>query len=143
MNRTFWRDKSLAELSEEEWEALCDGCGKCCLHKIEDEDTGEIFYSRVACKLLDIRACRCTRYAERGRLVPDCLSLREGFSEYRWLPSTCAYRLRAEGRALPDWHPLLTGDPASAHRAGVSVRAFAISEREVEDPYEHILEWLD
>jgi uncharacterized cysteine cluster protein YcgN (CxxCxxCC family) len=145
MNEFFWREKSLAEMSGDEWESLCDGCGKCCLHKIEDEDTGEIFFSRVACGLLDIRACRCTRYAERVRLVADCLELREGFTEFHWLPSTCAYRLLAQGRDLPSWHPLLTGDAESVHRAGVSVRAFALSEHEVEDPYEpiHILEWLE
>lgn len=142
MNPYFWREKTLGEMSLEEWEALCDGCGRCCLHKIEDEDTQKLFYSRVACKLLDIKRCRCTRYAERQSLVPDCMSLREGFAQFQWLPSTCAYRLLAQGEELPRWHPLRTGDAESVHKAGISVRSFALSENEVADPYAHIVEWL-
>lgn len=129
----FWRNKTLAELNQEEWEALCDGCGRCCLHKLEDEDTGEIAYTRVVCHLLDLATCRCSRYAERTRWVLDCLDLRKDFQQFHWLPATCAYRLLAEGKNLPVWHPLLTGTAESVHSAGKSVRHFAVSEREVED----------
>ena len=137
--REFWR-LPLAELTAEEWEALCDGCGRCCLHKLEYEDTGELVFTRVSCHLLDIEACRCTRYADRRRLVPDCLDLRAGFSQFHWLPATCAYRLRHEGRDLPDWHPLISGEADSVHRAGISVRNLALSELEVDDVEDHVID---
>ncbi len=126
----FWERKTLDELSEAEWEALCDGCGRCCMVKLEDVDTGERLDTRLACRLLDIGACRCTAYANRHVEVPDCLRLTPP-SVYGldWLPGTCAYRLRAQGRPLLWWHPLVSGDPETVHQAGISVRGFAISER--------------
>lgn len=127
----FWKRKRLEEMTAEEWESLCDGCGKCCLHKLEDPDSGEVAYTAVACRLLDERRIRCTRYAERRRLVPDCAVLTaEAVRKMHWLPKTCAYRLIAEGKDLYGWHPLVSGDPESVHRAGVSVRGRTVSERE-------------
>lgn len=136
----FWQDKGLQEMTEREWESLCDGCGRCCLNKLEDEDTGEIFYTRAACRLLDIERCRCTRYTGRIREMSGCLDLREGFSQFHWLPRTCAYRLLHEGKGLPEWHPLLTGRAESVHEAGISVRSVAISEAEVDDIEDHVME---
>ncbi|QFY41460.1 YcgN family cysteine cluster protein [Candidatus Methylospira mobilis] len=138
----FWEYKALADLSESEWESLCDGCGRCCLHKLEDEDTDEILFTRVACRLLDIDSCRCSNYPERRALVPECLDMRRSFTQLHWLPVTCSYRLHAEGKSLPFWHPLLTGNPASVHNAGISVRGFAIPESETDDPEDHVIEWL-
>ncbi len=116
----FWR-KPLAELTKREWEALCDGCGRCCLVKLEDEDTGAIHFTDVACKLFDSGACRCRDYARRSRIVTDCIRLTtENVETIPWLPPTCAYRLRREGKELPDWHPLVSGDPETVRSAGVS-----------------------
>ncbi len=135
----FWLSKTLDQLSQSEWESLCDGCGKCCLHKLEDEDSGEIAYTRIACVLLDTSSCRCSDYPNRFRKVPECLRLKpEDVSEFHWLPRTCAYRLIAEGRQLPDWHPLISGDPESVHRAGVSVSGLGVSEAEVPEE-----QWFD
>lgn len=134
----FW-ERPLAELTRPEWEALCDGCGKCCLNKIEYEDTGEVAFTRVACRLLDGQSCRCSSYANRHDFVPDCVVLTpEKLDQIAWwLPATCAYRLRAEGRPLYDWHPLLAQDPEAIHRAGQSVRGWTVSEAEVsEDDWE-------
>lgn len=142
-NKPFWQSKKLTEMSVQEWESLCDSCGKCCLNKIEDEDTGEIFFTSVVCNLIDRETCRCTRYLERTRLVPDCVDIKaEKFLQYDWLPTTCAYRLVAEGKDLPDWHPLVSGNPETVHEAGVSVRSYAISEGEASDLVEHVIEWL-
>ena len=128
----FWKTKTLAEMSTEEWESLCDGCGRCCLIKLEDEDTGELAYTRVACELLDIGACRCTDYDNRHERVPGCIRLTtSAVDELGWLPSTCAYRLVANGEGLAWWHPLVSNDPSTIHEAGVSVRDFAISEKRV------------
>lgn len=141
----FWEVKTLEQMSATEWESLCDGCGKCCLHKLEDEDNGDIHYTNVACRYLDDDNCRCQAYAERQRLVPDCIVLRpEDVAEFHWLPDTCAYRLLAEGNPLPDWHPLRSGDPASVHRAGISARGRTVSEAEVaeEDWEECIVHWV-
>ena len=143
-SRPFWRVKRLAEMSRTEWESLCDGCGKCCLIKLEDPDTAEIVHTDVACYLLDLGTCRCGNYAQRGRLVPDCVVLEARTVEkLRWMPSTCAYRLLAEGKELAWWHPLVSGDPDTIHRAGISVRGRAVSEARVEDAEleDHIVDW--
>ena len=136
----FWRHKRLSEMSQPEWESLCDGCGKCCLVKLEDVDTGVIDHTNVACRLLDLGACRCTNYAARDRLVPDCIVLSaERVKTLRWLPATCAYRLVDEGKDLAWWHPLVSGDPDTVHQAGISIRDWAISEREAGDIEDHIV----
>jgi uncharacterized cysteine cluster protein YcgN (CxxCxxCC family) len=136
----FWKTTPLAEMSHEQWESLCDGCAKCCLLKLEDIDTGEIAYTNVVCRLLDIGACTCTRYEERQRLVPDCVRVTpENLSELFWMPKTCAYRLLAEGKELMWWHPLVSGDPTTVHRAGVSVRGRCVSERRAGPLEHHIL----
>ena len=139
----FWKRKKLAEMTAGEWESLCDGCGKCCLNKLMDEETGEIQPTRLACRLLDIGACRCTRYEERQRLVPDCVMLTPAnLRELSWMPSTCAYRLLDEGKELAWWHPLVSGDPETVHRAGVSVRGRVVSERGARKPLEHyVVDW--
>lgn len=124
----FW-ERPIEALNRAEWEALCDGCGQCCLHKVEDEDTGAIYPTNVACKLLDIPSARCCDYPNRKKQVPDCLRLTPRLAaEIEWLPDTCAYRLRAEGLPLPQWHYLICGDREEVHRAGISVRGKAISE---------------
>lgn len=130
--RPFWQTKRLDEMNSTEWESLCDGCGRCCLKKLEDEDTGRIAYTDVACRLLDRERCRCTRYAERTKLVADCVRLKPGMKrEFAWLPTTCAYRRLAEGKPLEWWHPLVSGDAESVHRAGISVRGRTLAERDV------------
>lgn len=134
----------MTRMTAREWEALCDGCGKCCLNKLEDEDTREVALTRVACRLLDDESCRCAQYEIRKQFVPDCVVLTPasiGEVAY-WMPQTCAYRRLAEGRGLADWHPLISGDPESVHRAGVSVRGITVPEFEVpeEDWEEHIIE---
>ncbi|MGH8547604.1 MAG: YcgN family cysteine cluster protein [Methylococcales bacterium] len=139
---SFWKNKKLTEMNHEEWESLCDGCGKCCLNKLEDEDTGEVFFTSVVCDLIDLKTCRCTQYAHRTRLVPDCVDIRsEAYVQYDWMPSTCAYRLVAEGQDLPSWHPLISGRSESVHEAGVSIRSYAIRESESSDLMEHLIEW--
>lgn len=144
MKKSFWKEKSLAELSAAEWESLCDGCAQCCLAKIEDVDTGHIQYTDVACRYLDSDACRCTEYARRTVLVPDCVKLTPGnLDQLPWMPETCAYRLLAEGKQLPQWHPLVSGRPDSVHEAGVSVRGRCISEEYVheDDLLERVVRW--
>jgi len=130
MRPNFW-ELPLEALDRAEWEALCDGCGKCCLHKAEDADTGEIHPTNIACRLLDRENARCMSYRTRRAFVPDCVRLtRSNVGRIGWLPSTCAYRLRAAGRPLFDWHHLLSGDPESVHRAGMSVRGWTVAEAE-------------
>lgn len=130
MSEPFWKTKTLGEMSEGEWESLCDGCGKCCLIGLEDEDTGEIYLTDVACRLFDGAKCACKDYANRKAHVPDCVKLTpENVPTLGWLPRTCAYRLIAEGQELRAWHPLISGDPESVHAAGVSVRGKTRPER--------------
>ena len=144
MTMSFWKIKKLADMTAEEWESLCDGCGKCCLHKLEDEDTGKIVFTNVTCKLINLKTCRCTRYNERTQLVAECLDLKQyDFAQYNWLPSTCAYRLLNDGKELPAWHPLLSGSTASVKKAGVSISSYAIKESVAMDLEDHIIEWLN
>ncbi len=128
----FWRNRELEEFSSEQWEQLCDGCGRCCLNKLEDDDTGEIYLTKLACGLLDIGSCRCSDYPNRQAKMPDCVQITpQKARELPWLPATCAYRLVAEGRDLYWWHPLVSGSPDTVHDAGISVRGFARSEKGV------------
>lgn len=141
----FWETKALNEMTREEWESLCDGCAKCCLHKLEDEDTGDVYYTKVVCRYMD-EQCRCTEYQRRNELVPNCVWLKpEDVEEFHWLPSTCAYRLVAENKPLPDWHPLISGNAQSVHRAGVSIKGRALSEEYVhpDGMEEHIIHWVE
>lgn len=138
----FWQRKSLTEMTGPEWESLCDGCGKCCLNKLEHEDTGEILYTNAACRLLDLDTCRCTSYEDRQRFVPDCRCLTpQNVGKIPWLPSTCAYRLLAEGKTLPWWHPLVSGTTDTVIEAGISVFGRVVSERDVEDMEDYIVDW--
>ncbi|MCB1675167.1 MAG: YcgN family cysteine cluster protein [Halioglobus sp.] len=141
-----WWDKPLQELSSAQWELLCDGCGKCCLHKLQDAYSEKIFYTAIHCRLLDAHTCRCSDYAARTQRVPDCVVLRpDNLEVLHWLPHSCAYRLRWQGRPLPDWHPLVSGDGASVKRAGQSICGRTVSEEHVHpDGYdEHIVHWVD
>ncbi len=140
----FWERKALTDLNPQEWEALCDGCGKCCLNKLEDEDTGHVELTRVACRLFDDSTCRCGQYETRHQFVPECIVLKPSNIDDHayWMPRTCAYRLLWEGKPLFDWHPLISGTPDSVHAAGVSMRNATVPEFEVhEDDWEdHIIE---
>jgi uncharacterized cysteine cluster protein YcgN (CxxCxxCC family) len=143
MKRTapFWETKRLDQMTSEEWESLCDRCGRCCLIRFEDEDTGEVIPTRVACRLFDADNCACSNYARRKRYVPDCIKLTPNNVEHlTWMPPSCAYRRLHEGRGLAAWHPLVSGDPESVHRAGVSVRGQVMSETglvDVEDAVDY------
>ena len=141
----FWKTKTLEQMNSGEWESLCDGCGKCCMAKLEDEDTGEIFWTSVACRLLDQELCRCCDYEHRLDKVKDCVRLTpQNVRTLTWLPSTCAYRLVAEGKDLESWHPLVSGSSDTVHSAGISMRArITANEREMatpEDYLDHVLE---
>ena len=145
MAKPFWKEKTLEEMSAAEWESLCDGCGKCCLSKLEDEDTGEIHFTSVGCRLFNAKTCRCRDYENRQAEVSDCVRLTpQNVRTIKWLPSTCAYRLVAEGRDLYPWHPLVSGDGKSVHKAGASVRGrVTASEADMNDPedyFDHMLE---
>lgn len=143
--RPFWETTPLASMTRAQWESLCDGCGRCCLHKLEDVETGEIHYTNVACRLLDEDTCRCRSYSRRRLLVPDCVVLRPSdCGRLRWLPASCAYRRLDEGRGLPDWHPLVTGDPDSVHQAGMSVRGRTVPEERVDeaDLEDYVITWV-
>jgi len=145
MNEPFWKTKTLEELSPEEWEELCDGCGKCCLAKLEEEDSGELHWTSIACRLFDQGACRCADYANRLARVPDCIGLTpETVRTIDWLPSTCAYRLVAQGQDLLWWHHLVSGSRETVHEAGISIRgrvtALEDEMEEVEDYFDHVLE---
>ena len=131
-------------MTAEEWESLCDGCAKCCLVKLQDADGSAVDYTDVACRLLDLESCKCTRYSDRQRLVPDCVTLTpDSITALRWMPSTCAYRLLAEGRRLYWWHPLVSGDPETVHLAGMSARHRVLSESEIDEDtlHQRIVEW--
>jgi uncharacterized cysteine cluster protein YcgN (CxxCxxCC family) len=140
MRERFW-EKPLKSLDREEWEALCDGCGKCCLHKLEDDETGELYPTNVACKLLDRRSAQCKDYKNRRTYVPDCVRLtNDNVATTDWLPSTCAYRLRANGEKLPEWHYLVSGDREAVHRAGESTRGWTVSEDDAGDLEFHLVD---
>jgi hypothetical protein len=141
----FWEAKKPEDMTVAEWESLCDGCGRCCLKKLEDETTGKVVYTDVACRLLDRARCRCTHYAKRVSLVPDCVELSPAkLRAISWLPTTCAYRRVAEGKPLEWWHPLVSGDPESVHRAGISVRGRTLAEQDVpaEELDTRVIRWI-
>jgi uncharacterized cysteine cluster protein YcgN (CxxCxxCC family) len=138
----FWQAKTLEEMTPEEWESLCDGCGRCCLHKLRFDVDESLGFTNVACRLLDLETCRCTRYETRHRYVPDCVTLTP--AEVRaidWLPPSCAYRLLAEGKKLAWWHPLVSGSPETVHEAGISVRGRVVGERDAGPLDHHLVDW--
>jgi uncharacterized cysteine cluster protein YcgN (CxxCxxCC family) len=142
----FWREKSLQEMTPQEWESLCDGCGKCCLVKLQDDETDEVFYTNVSCRYLSLKECRCTHYDNRTDLVEACVKLTpDKVEEFFWLPSTCAYRLLAEKKDLPHWHPLVSGSASSVNEAGQSVKGKVFSEKiiPVEDLEDYIIRWVE
>jgi uncharacterized protein len=144
MSARFWEDVPLDKLDRAQWEALCDGCGKCCIHKLEDEETGELHPTNVACRLLDRRSGQCSDYKHRHAYVPECIRLTpRKLRDMDWLPATCAYVLRAEGKPLPDWHYLVSGDREAVHIAGASVRGWTISEDDAGDLENHLLDYDD
>jgi uncharacterized protein len=141
-DQPFWKTKKMSQMTQAEWESLCDGCGKCCLNKLIDTDTDELFFTNVACKLLDTKSCQCTRYKDRSKLVKDCVRLTpRNVRKIRWLPDTCGYRLVAEGKDLYDWHHLKCGDRNAVHRAGISARGRVISETEAGELEDHVVDW--
>ena len=142
----FWETKSLDEMSDAEWESLCDGCGRCCMHKLEDEDTGDVHFTRVSCHMLDTESCQCSDYANRFEHVSDCLTVKPlDKQKLSWLPASCAYRLISEGKPLEKWHPLVSGTADSVHLAGISMAQLCISETYVplEQFGEHIIQLDD
>ena len=128
-NLPFWKNKKLEDMSQEEWESLCDGCARCCLIKLEDEDTGELYHTRLSCHLLDLGKCKCSNYSNRHQIVDDCINLTvDKLDKIMWLPTSCAYRLIKEGKELEWWHPLISGSSETVHEAGISIRSWALSE---------------
>ena len=143
-NKHFWETKSLNQMTKVEWESLCDGCGKCCLHKLEDIDTGEISVSNVSCSFLNQTSCKCKDYKNRNENVPDCIQLDlKNLKKLDWLPSTCAYRLIDEGESLHDWHHLISGSSETIHERGMSVRDCSVNESSLKNVEEYILEWFN
>ena len=137
----FWEEKAMAQMSREEWESLCDGCGKCCLHKLEDEETGAVYPTNVACRLLNRKSGLCRDYKNRRRFVPDCVRLTpKALEQLDWLPSTCAYRLVADGAPLPEWHHLVSGNRETVHEAGISVRGWTVSEEDAGELEFHLVD---
>ena len=142
----FWQLKTLEQMSTQEWESLCDGCGKCCLVKLEDYDSGEVFHTNVTCELLNTESCRCMDYAGRHGIVDDCIQLdRENIKSLGWLPSSCSYRLIAGGKPLPQWHHLVSGSRETLHTFGASLQGRVVSELHVHDDdiEDHIVQWVD
>ncbi len=142
----FWNIKCLSEMTDQEWESLCDGCGRCCLHKLEDIDSALMFYTNVSCRLLDSDSCKCRDYDRRLQLVPDCLRITpQDLGQLDWLPRSCAYRRLAEGRPLAWWHPLVSGSPDTVHQAGISVAGRTVAETTINpaDLQDHIITWID
>ncbi|MEA3326566.1 MAG: YcgN family cysteine cluster protein [Chloroflexota bacterium] len=145
-NLAFWQVKSLSKMTYEEWEMLCDGCAKCCLHKIEDQDGGKVYFTNIACRLLDCQTCRCQDYDQRTKLIPDCVSLTPArIYELQWLPESCAYRRLAEGRGLAWWHPLVSGDLDTVRQANISVCDRVIPESliDLSELEEYIVDWFE
>lgn len=143
---SFWREKSLEDMTTAEWESLCDGCARCCMIKLEDEDTGEVHYTAMVCDLLDTSTCRCTRYPQRHELVPDCIEFDADLAgTLQWLPTTCAYRRLAEGLDLLDWHPLVSGRAESVHEANISVRGKVVHQSQVheDEQVERVIQWVE
>jgi uncharacterized protein len=141
--KPFWETKSLTQMTAHEWESLCDGCGKCCLNKLEFEDTGEIAFTNVACKLLDLHSCQCSNYPQRKKFVPDCVKLSpKNIDRIRWMPASCAYRLLAEGKPLEPWHPLISGSHETVHTAGISMRGRAVSESLLSDTLDELEDYV-
>jgi uncharacterized cysteine cluster protein YcgN (CxxCxxCC family) len=142
VSEPFWKRKRLGEMTRAEWESLCDGCGRCCLHKLRHDGDGELSFTNVACRLLDLETCRCGDYSQRSRRVPDCVRLTpQSLREIDWLPPSCAYRRLAEGKDLAWWHPLVSGDPETVHTAGISVRGRAVSEKHAGPLEHHVVDW--
>ena len=140
----FWKYKTFKQMTDHEWESLCDGCGKCCLHKLEDIDTGEISISNVSCMYLDQNTCACTDYKNRQKNVSDCIKLSpETIEELSWLPETCSYRLVFNNDDLPVWHHLITGDKNTIHEEGMSVKNYSVNEKDIKDVNEYILDWFN
>ena len=143
-DQAFWKRIALSEMNREQWESLCDGCAKCCLLKLEDEETRDIYFTNVVCDLLDTETCRCTRYAERSVLVPSCVTLTPtDLSDPYWLPATCAYRLLAEGKELPAWHPLVSGSSETVGLSGNSIRGRVVRESQADELEYHLIDWVE
>ncbi len=142
--KSFWLTTPLSELTREQWESLCDHCAKCCLHKIEDIDTREIYFTNVCCRYLDQQNCQCSEYQNRSVLVPDCVTLTpDDLQDPYWLPSTCSYRLLAEDKPLPEWHPLITGNPESTLESGNRICGRVICETEADELEQHLITWVE